>query len=206
MPILNANKRAFSSIAASPKLHNSYFEALYMHMYVVLRTVEILHKIQLFFFHFLIWTHSINILYVYWQIRRNEGKRDYDFPISFSFYVIIFSVSGWLIQRSDMSKKGNDRLPWWLYRKSTLGVSLGLLIQTAAMELKDAWSLEKSYDKPRQYIKMQRLHLANNDLQVKAVVFPVVTYGCESWTIKKAECQKIDAFELWCWRRLLRVP
>ena len=41
---------------------------------------------------------------------------------------------------------------------------------------------------------------------VKAVVFPVVTYGCESWTIKKAESQKIDAFKLWCWRRLLGVP
>ena len=41
---------------------------------------------------------------------------------------------------------------------------------------------------------------------VKAMVFPVVMYGCESWTIKKAECQKIDTFELWCWRRLLRVP
>ena len=41
---------------------------------------------------------------------------------------------------------------------------------------------------------------------VKAMVFPVVMYGCESWTVKKAECPKIDAFELWCWRRLLRVP
>ena len=41
---------------------------------------------------------------------------------------------------------------------------------------------------------------------VKAMVFPVVTYGCESWTVKKAEHQRIDAFELWCWRRLLRVP
>ena len=41
---------------------------------------------------------------------------------------------------------------------------------------------------------------------VKSMVFPVVMYGCESWTIKKAECQRIDAFELWCWRRLLRVP
>ena len=41
---------------------------------------------------------------------------------------------------------------------------------------------------------------------VKALVFPVVMYGCESWTMKKAECQRIDAFELWCWRRLLRVP
>ena len=41
---------------------------------------------------------------------------------------------------------------------------------------------------------------------VKAMVFPVVMYGCESWTIKKAECQRIDAFELWCWRKLLKVP
>ena len=41
---------------------------------------------------------------------------------------------------------------------------------------------------------------------VKAMVFPVVMYGCESWTIKKVECQRIDVFELWCWRRLLRVP
>ena len=42
--------------------------------------------------------------------------------------------------------------------------------------------------------------------RVKAMVFPVVMYGCESWTVKKAECRKIDAFELWCWKRLLRVP
>ena len=41
---------------------------------------------------------------------------------------------------------------------------------------------------------------------VKSMVFPVVMYGCESWTVKKAECRRIDAFELWCWRRLLRVP
>ena len=41
---------------------------------------------------------------------------------------------------------------------------------------------------------------------VKSVIFPVVMYGCENWTIKKAECQRIDVFELWCWRRLLRVP
>ena len=42
--------------------------------------------------------------------------------------------------------------------------------------------------------------------RVKAMVFPVVMYGCESWTLKKVECQRIDAFELWCWRRLLKVP
>ena len=48
--------------------------------------------------------------------------------------------------------------------------------------------------------------MPTNVHQVNAMVFPVVIYGCESWTVKKAECQRIDAFELWCWRRLLRVP
>ena len=57
----------------------------------------------------------------------------------------------------------------------------------------------------RQHIKKQRHYFANKGRLVKAVVFPVVIYGCESWTIKKAERQRIDAFELWCWRRLLRV-
>ena len=72
------------------------------------------------------------------------------------------------------------------------------------MKLKDApW--KKSYDKPRQHIKRQRHHFANKVHLVK-MVFPVVMYGCESWTIKKAECRRIDAFKLWCWRRLLRVP
>ena len=54
--------------------------------------------------------------------------------------------------------------------------------------------------KSRDIILPTKVHL------VKAMVFPVVMYGCESWTIMKAECQRIDAFELWCWRRLLRVP
>ena len=58
----------------------------------------------------------------------------------------------------------------------------------------------------RQHIKQQRHYFANKVHLVKAMVFPVVMYGFESWTIKKAECQRIDAFELWCWRRLLRVP
>ena len=48
--------------------------------------------------------------------------------------------------------------------------------------------------------------MSTNVCLVKSMVFPVVMYGCESWTIRKAECRRIDAFELWCWRRLLRVP
>ena len=54
--------------------------------------------------------------------------------------------------------------------------------------------------------KKHRHYFANKVHIVKAMVYPVVMYGCESWTIKKAECQRTDAFELWCWRRLLRVP
>ena len=55
-------------------------------------------------------------------------------------------------------------------------------------------------------LKSRGITLPTNVHLVKAMVFLVVMYGCESWTIKKAECQIIDAFELWCWRRLLRVP
>ena len=55
-------------------------------------------------------------------------------------------------------------------------------------------------------LKSRDITLSTKICLVKAMVFPVVMYGCESWTIKKAECQRIDAFELWCWRRLLRVP
>ena len=64
----------------------------------------------------------------------------------------------------------------------------------------------KSYDKHRQHIKKQRHYFADKVHLVKAMVFAVVMYGCESWTTKKAEHRRIDAFELWCWRRLLRVP
>ena len=73
-------------------------------------------------------------------------------------------------------------------------------------EVKSLAPWKKSSDQPRQHIKKQRDYFANKVHLINAVVFPVVMYGCESWTIKKAECRSIDAFELWCWRRLLRVP
>ena len=65
---------------------------------------------------------------------------------------------------------------------------------------------KESYDQPRQHIKSRDIILSTKVHLVKAMVFPVVIYGCESWTVKKAERWRIDAFELWCWRRLLRVP
>ena len=65
---------------------------------------------------------------------------------------------------------------------------------------------KKSYDQPRQYIRKQRHYFADKVYLVKATAFPVVMYGCESWTVKKAEHWRIDAFKLWCWRRLLKSP
>ena len=64
----------------------------------------------------------------------------------------------------------------------------------------------ESCGQPRQHIKKQRHYFANKGPLFKAMVFPVVMYGYESWTIKKPEHWRIDTFELWCWRRLLRVP
>ena len=64
---------------------------------------------------------------------------------------------------------------------------------------------KKSYDKPRVRINKHGHHFANKSLYSQPVIFPVVMYGCESWAIKKAEHQRIDAFELRCWRKLLRA-
>ena len=64
----------------------------------------------------------------------------------------------------------------------------------------------KAMTNPDRILKSRDITLPTKVCLVKAMVFPVVMYGCESWTIKRVECQRIDAFELWCWRRLLRVP
>ena len=65
---------------------------------------------------------------------------------------------------------------------------------------------KSSYEKSKQHIKKQRHHFADKVHIGKAMAFPVVMYGCEIWTIKKAEHQRLDVFEQWCWKRLLRVP
>ena len=99
---------------------------------------------------------------------------------------------------------------WKQWLALFLGVPKSLQMVTAAMKLKDTYSFEgkelvattnlDSILKSRDITLPSKVHL------VKAMVFPVVMYGCESWTVKKTERQRIDAFEVWCWRRLLRVP
>ena len=86
-----------------------------------------------------------------------------------------------------------------------LGAPKSLQMVIAAMELKDAYSLEEKLTNLDSIFKSRDVTLLTKVRLVKAMVFPVVMYGCESWTVKKAERRRIGAFELWCWRRLLRV-
>ena len=82
------------------------------------------------------------------------------------------------------------------------GSPKSLQMVTAAMKLKDAYSLEGKLDQPRQHIQRQRHYFANKGPSNQGLVFPVVMYGCDSSIVKKSECWRFDAFELWSWRRL----
>ena len=81
-----------------------------------------------------------------------------------------------------------------------------LQMVTAAMKLNLLLLGRKVMTNLDSILKSRDITLSTKVCLVKAMVFPVVMYGCEDWTIKKAECRRIDAFELWCWRRLLKVP
>ena len=96
---------------------------------------------------------------------------------------------------------------WKQWLTLSFWAAKSLQMMTAAMKLKDALLLgRKVMTNLDSILKSRDITLPTKVRLVKATVFPVVMYGCESWTMKKAECQIIDAFELWFWRRLLRVP
>ena len=92
---------------------------------------------------------------------------------------------------------------WKQWQTLFWGAPKSLQMVTAAIKLKDTCSLEEKLDS---ILKSRDITLPTKVSLVQTMVFPVVTCGCEMWIIKKAECRRIDAFELWCWRRLLRVP
>ena len=98
-----------------------------------------------------------------------------------------------------MGKRNSDRIYFWGSKITVDGACSHEIKRHLFLGRKVMTNLD-SILKSRDITLPTKVHL------VKAMVFPVVMYGCESWTIKKADCQRIDAFELWCWRRLLRVP
>ena len=102
-----------------------------------------------------------------------------------------------------MAKRWGNKGNW---QTSFSWAPKSLQMVTATMKLKELTAWKKSYDQPRQHIKKQRHYFVNKGPSIKVMLFSVVLYGCESWTIKKAEHWRIDAFELWCWRRFFRVP
>ena len=86
------------------------------------------------------------------------------------------------------------------------GAPKSLQMVISAMKLKDAYSLEEVMTNLESIFKSRDITLPTKVRLVEAMAFPVVMYGCVSWTVKKAECQRIVAYELWCWRKLLRAP
>ena len=108
------------------------------------------------------------------------------------------------IQKTNIMTSGPITL--WQIDGETVADFIFLGPKITADEIKRNLLLErKAMTKPDSILKSTDITLLTKVCLVKAIVFPVVMYGCESWTLKKAEHQRIDAFELWCWRRLLRV-
>ena len=111
----------------------------------------------------------------------------------------IMAPSPIMSQQTDgETMENSERLFFWA-PKSLMRVSAALKLRHLLLERKAVTNLDS-------ILKSRGITLPTKVRLVKAMVFPVVIYGCESWTIKKAECQRMDAFELWSWRRLLRVP
>ena len=131
------------------------------------------------------------------NMKEERGKVDLKLNIQKTKIMASGPITSWQIDGETMETV-TDFI--FLYSKITADGNCSHEIKTLA-----PW--KKNYDKPSHHIKKQRHYFANKvPTSQSYVFFPIVMYGCESWTIKKAECQRIDAFELWCWRRFLRVP
>ena len=112
-------------------------------------------------------------------------------------------ISSWQIDGETMEETMRDFIYLFIYLFSSKITADGDCSHKIKRHL---YLGRKAMTNPDSILKSRFITLPTKVHLVKAMVFPVVMYGCESWTIKKAEHQRIDAFELWCWRRLLRVP
>ena len=131
------------------------------------------------------------------KVKEENEKADLKLSIQKTKIVTSGPISSWQID-GEIMETVRDLFSW--APKSLQMIRL----QSRNQKMLAPW--KKSYDQIRQHIKKQKYYFANKGPFSQTYGFPVVMYGCESWTVKKAECRIVDAFELWCWRRLLRVP
>ena len=131
------------------------------------------------------------------KVKENSEKAGLKLNIPKMKIVASGPITSWQIDRETVETVADFI---FLGSKITADSDYSLEIKRSLLFGKEVMTNLDSILKSRDITLMTKVHI------VKAVVFPVIMYGCESWTIKKAEHQRIDAFELWCWRRLLRVP
>jgi len=130
------------------------------------------------------------------KVKEESEKVDLKIKVQKTRIMASSPITSWQIDGETME---TDTLYFWAPKSLQVVVSAAMKLRHLLLGRKLMTNLD-SILKSRYITLPTKVHL------VKAIVFPIVMYGCESWTIKKSECQRIDAFELWCWKRLLRVP
>ena len=129
------------------------------------------------------------------KVKEESEKVDLKIKVQKTRIMASSPITSWQIDGETME---TDTLYFWAPKS--------LQVVSAAMKLRHLLLGRKLMTNLDSILKSRYITLPTKVHLVKAIVFPTVMYGCESWTIKKSECQRIDAFELWCWKRLLRVP
>ena len=129
------------------------------------------------------------------KVKEESEKVDLKIKVQKTRIMASSPITSWQIDGETME---TDTLYSWAPKS--------LQVVSAAMKLRHLLLGRKLMTNLDSILKSRYITLPTKVHLVKAIVFPIVMYGCESWTIKKSECQRIDAFELWCWKRLLRVP
>ena len=131
----------------------------------------------------------------WWGWKRRVKKPGLKLNIKETKVMVSGPITTWQIDEGKM-----EIVPDFIFLSSKITVD-----GDCSLKIRHLLPGKKSYGKPTQHIKKQRQHFADKGPYSQSCVFPVVVYRCESWTIKKAEPWRIDAFELWCWRRLTRI-
>ena len=155
---------------------------------------------------------EIPLLGIYHKEMKTGSQRDICSPI---FITILFSVAKrWKLLKCPLVDEWINKI-WYIHIREYYPTVADFIFLSSKITADGDWRHKikrclllgrKVMTNLDSTLKSRDITLSTKVHLVKPMVFPVVMYGCESWTVKKAECRRIDAFELWCWRRLLRVP